>query len=57
MYPSIEMRARPCFGAVDIETVGISIEGAIMHCQSIACTSSMYMGLTSAEGKKIGCFK
>ncbi len=28
-----------------------------MHCLCIACTRSFYMGFTSAEGKKLECFK
>ncbi len=28
-----------------------------MHYQGIACTESLDMGLTSAEGKKLECFK
>ncbi len=28
-----------------------------MHCQGIACTRLFYMGLTSAEGQKLECFK
>jgi hypothetical protein len=34
-----------------------SIERANMHCQSIACTRSFDVGLTSAEGQKLECFK
>ncbi len=36
--------------------LSIHIERANMHCQGIACTRSFYVGLTSAEGKKLECF-
>ncbi len=37
--------------------LSIHIERANMHCQGIACTRSFYVGLTSAGGKKLECFK
>jgi hypothetical protein len=35
----------------------VHIERGYMHCQGIAFTVSFDMHLTSAEGKKLECFK
>ncbi len=35
----------------------IQIERVNIHCQGIACVCSLDMGLTSAEGQKLDCFK
>ncbi len=35
----------------------IHIERANMHCQGITCTRSFDMGLKSAEGQNLECFK
>jgi hypothetical protein len=35
----------------------IHIERATMHCKDIAWSRSFYIGLISAEGRKIECFK
>ncbi len=32
-------------------------EGANIHCQGTACTTSFDMGLTSVEGQTLDCFK
>jgi hypothetical protein len=34
----------------------IHIERANVHCQGTACTRSLHMSLTSAEGQKLQCF-
>ncbi len=37
--------------------LSIQRERANMHCKGTACTTSFDMGLTSAEGQKLECFK
>ncbi len=40
-----------------IEIIGYNIERANMHCQGIACTRTLDVGLTSAKSQKLECFK
>jgi hypothetical protein len=42
---------------IEITVTYTNRERANMHCQGIACTRSFDMGLTSADGQKLECFK